>query len=445
MKHTTTRQSLATTLALFLLLLAAATQSAFAQSSTAFSYQGRLQDGGAAANGTYDLQFALFDAASAGTQQGANVTLSSVQVTGGVFTVQLDFGVTAFPGAARFLQISVRAGGSTGAYTLLTPRQALSATPYALRSASAAAADNAMQLGGVAASQYVQTADPRLSDARTPTPFNNNYIQNQNGARQVANFDISGNGVVGASLSVGGIINADGGIAAGGSVTAGSFGTSGLITANGGITVRDNIVLNGAELRLRDANDLNHSIVYNPNVDGPQFTGYTGFIWVRGNGNVAQMTLNSNGVLWTRSGFNGRCVGIFAGDGKCNQDLAETFRTKEQTEPGDVVTLIPQDHARPTVRRSLRAYDEHLVGVVSTNPGLVFDEGETKLAGENDKYITKEKTVVAAVGRVPVKFSLENGAINVGDPLTSSATEPGKAMKATGAGKIIGIALESSA
>jgi hypothetical protein len=46
---------------------------------------------------------------------------------------------------------------------------------------------------------------------------------------------------------------------------------------------------------------------------------------------------------------------------------------------------------------------------------------------------------------VPVKFTLENGAIKVGDPLTSSATEPGKAMKATAAGKIIGIALESSA
>lgn len=96
------------------------------------------------------------------------------------------------------------------------------------------------------------------------------------------------------------------------------------------------------------------------------------------------------------------------------------------------------------MRHSLRAYDEHLVGVVSSNPGRVFDEGETYLAGANDKLITKEKTVVAVVGRVPVKFTLENGAINVGDALTRSATEPGKAMKATTAGKLIGIALESS-
>ncbi len=214
----------------------------------------------------------------------------------------------------------------------------------------------------------------------------------------------------------------------------------------GGINLQGgNLALNDNSIRLRNGNDSNHAIFYNSNVDGIEFRANDAFVWSRANGNTAQMTLRGDGVLITRAGFNGRCTALFFGDGLCNQDLAETFRTKEQTEPGDVVTLIPQYHDRPTVRRSLRAYDEHLVGVVSTNPGLIFDEGETKLAGANDKFITKEKAPVAAVGRVPVKFTLENGAINVGDPLTSSATEPGKAMKATGAGKIIGIALESSA
>src|SRR5437868_1744111 len=36
---------------------------AFAQ-TTSFTYQGRLTDGGTAANGNYDLQFVLFDASS---------------------------------------------------------------------------------------------------------------------------------------------------------------------------------------------------------------------------------------------------------------------------------------------------------------------------------------------------------------------------------------------
>jgi len=35
---------------------------------TAFTYQGRLVDGAGPANGTYDLQFTLFDAVTAGAQ-----------------------------------------------------------------------------------------------------------------------------------------------------------------------------------------------------------------------------------------------------------------------------------------------------------------------------------------------------------------------------------------
>ena len=50
---------------------------------------------------------------------------------------------------------------------------------------------------------------------------------------------------------------------------------------------------------------------------------------------------------------------------------------------------------------------------------------------------------MAAVGRVPVKVSLENGPIRVGDPLTSSS-KPGVAMRATKAGKIVGYALEDA-
>ena len=37
---------------------------------TAFTYQGRLQDGGAPANGPYDFRFMLFDGPAAGSQVG---------------------------------------------------------------------------------------------------------------------------------------------------------------------------------------------------------------------------------------------------------------------------------------------------------------------------------------------------------------------------------------
>src|SRR6266480_861140 len=159
--------------ALFMMLcLFAGVSAAFAQTSS-FTYQGRVTDGGTAANGNYDLQFALFDSLSGGAQVGSTQSLNTVAVSNGVFTVSLDFGANAFNGANRFLEISARASGA-GSFTLLTPRQQVTATPYAIRSTSAGNADtatnatnaatatNATQLGGIAASQYVQTNDSRL-------------------------------------------------------------------------------------------------------------------------------------------------------------------------------------------------------------------------------------------------------------------------------------------
>lgn len=68
--------------------------------------------------------------------------------------------------------------------------------------ANATNASNSAQLGGVAASSYVLTSDSRLSDARPPTAGSANYIQNTT-SQQTANFNISGNGTVGGSLSTG--------------------------------------------------------------------------------------------------------------------------------------------------------------------------------------------------------------------------------------------------
>jgi hypothetical protein len=99
---------------------------------TAFTYQGRLTDGGSPANGEYDLRFRLYDAATDGTQVGSAVTEGNVTVSDGLFTVELDFGSGIFTGEACYLEIGVRPGSSTGAYTTLSPRQELTAVPYAL-------------------------------------------------------------------------------------------------------------------------------------------------------------------------------------------------------------------------------------------------------------------------------------------------------------------------
>ncbi|MEO7539605.1 MAG: hypothetical protein ABIV21_06235, partial [Pyrinomonadaceae bacterium] len=161
--------------------------------TTTFTYQGHLNDSAMAANGTYDLQLALFDAQAGGAQIGTTQTRPAVSVSNGIFAVELDFGANAFPGLKRYLEIAVKRPADAG-FTTLTPRQQTTSSPYSIRSLSAAAADNAAQLGGTNASEFVQTTDSRLSDSRTPTAGSNNYIQNTTTQQAGANFNIGGTG-----------------------------------------------------------------------------------------------------------------------------------------------------------------------------------------------------------------------------------------------------------
>ena len=92
---------------------------------TEFTYQGRLRKGGPPLTGTPDLQFSLWNAAADGKQIGTTQESLSHPVTNGLFAAPLDFGAGAFNGEARWLEIVVE--GET-----LTPRQKLTATPYAL-------------------------------------------------------------------------------------------------------------------------------------------------------------------------------------------------------------------------------------------------------------------------------------------------------------------------
>jgi len=102
----------------------------FAQ-GTAFTYQGRLNDAGGPASGTYDLRFAIYDATTAGRMQGSRLTNSATAVSNGLFTVTLDFGAGMFFGADRWLEVGVRTNGAADFITL-SSRQSLTPAPYAV-------------------------------------------------------------------------------------------------------------------------------------------------------------------------------------------------------------------------------------------------------------------------------------------------------------------------
>lgn len=100
---------------------------------TAFTYQGELMQSGTPANGAYDFQFDLYDTVSGGVALVTPVTFESVPVQGGIFQVDLDFGLSPFTGDQLWLEIRIKKTDVPGA-TILEPRQKLTSTPFAIRS-----------------------------------------------------------------------------------------------------------------------------------------------------------------------------------------------------------------------------------------------------------------------------------------------------------------------
>ena len=116
-------------------LLSAIGLSAHAQ-GTAFSYQGRLNDGGSPATGIYDVRFTVCDALTSGSVVAGPITNAATGVTNGLFAMTLDFSNGVFTGPARWLEIAARTNGAASFITL-SPRQPVLPTPYAVMANSA--------------------------------------------------------------------------------------------------------------------------------------------------------------------------------------------------------------------------------------------------------------------------------------------------------------------
>jgi hypothetical protein len=124
---------------------------------TDFTYQGQLADGGNPANGSYDLMFTLYSTALSPAILAGPLTNSATAVTNGLFTVTLDFGADVFAGNARWLGIGVRTNGAAVDFTPLTPRQALTPTPYSIYADNAGTAVTAGSANSVAAANITGT------------------------------------------------------------------------------------------------------------------------------------------------------------------------------------------------------------------------------------------------------------------------------------------------
>jgi len=103
---------------------------------TAFTYQGKLNDGTGPASGTYDFHFGVYETAKRWSADRSGRYQQPRGRQHDLFTVILDFGASVFTGDARWLEVSVRTNGGD-AFTTLSPRQLLTPVPQALYAGNA--------------------------------------------------------------------------------------------------------------------------------------------------------------------------------------------------------------------------------------------------------------------------------------------------------------------
>lgn len=188
-------------------------------------------------------------------------------------------------------------------------------------------------------------------------------------------------------------------------------------------------------------------------ITSPGTTGSTYGLWVgNGNGSTTLKVRDDGQVYIGYMGYNGDFVTTHlcsdaggSGGGLLTlcSSAAEYVPTIDSgfgfPETADVVSIVPNipnpygdDHGPFVVAKSTRACDDNLLGF------LLKPESGADGKKLNDHYLP-----LAIYGYFPAKVTPANGAIHRGDPLTSSS-KVGYAMKATGACKIIGYALEDA-
>ncbi len=118
-------------------------------------------------------------------------------------------------------------------------------------------------------------------------------------------------------------------------------------------------------------------------------------------------------------------------------DFSEYFKTGDLTLQEDWGTVVVTDTSSSELKvlRSNIYKDKNVIGIVSEG-GTRYNDDEEGMRHEDPNWVN-----IAMLGQLPVKVTNQNGAIAVGDYLTTSSVI-GHAMKADPGDPILGIAME---
>lgn len=128
--------------------------------------------------------------------------------------------------------------------------------------------------------------------------------------------------------------------------------------------------------------------------------------------------------------------------GRCT-DYAEVYPASQPVDYGEVVSVDSQNNINgqdSLVNKSQSAYDQKILGIVSTNPATIVEGNSVQVMTGIHYVLDPLRPAIALAGRVPVKI-LTSSVVHAGDFLTSSNI-PGVAMKAEHSGQVIGQALQ---
>lgn len=392
---------------------------------TVFTYQGQLKQTGAPVNGQCDVQFGLFDAATDGTAIGTPQLFDGLPITDGVFTVQLDFGAV-FDGSGRWLEIASRCPAGSGALTTLTPRQPITATPYtlglALPFASATSSDSEALL-------ITNSGDGPALRLVTPGSLN----------PSPATLVLESGGSGGLSLSAVSTSQSGGAIRATGVGTGFATIDAKANAAGGGTAVLGEATgTDGVGVRGRANSGESAKGIYGLSTNG--FAGYfDGKVQVISGSSTEPDAFVVSVEFDHVARIDSDGKGFFNGGTQMGgADVAEFVLTSDAPDPGDVVEI---DSERPgQFRRATTPNSTAVAGVISTEPGV-------SLNARSGATAAVEGPQLALVGRVPVKVTADNGAIQPGDLLVASSV-PGHAMRGPenpAPGTVIGKALAAHA